>query len=181
MSALVVLRQLAATPAFGIEGIQVVQACIRMCRQCQRFQTSLLTRAVDRTEYFLCCMATMPGQKAIAPGDERKPIASVLEASKLAGKATGIIATSEIMHATPADFSSHYPDRKNYDALSKQQVYNGMDVVLGGGSKYLEPAGRKDGENLISSIKALGYDYVTTPAAMKASDSNIFAITASLP
>ncbi|MDN4599724.1 alkaline phosphatase [Paenibacillus sp. F6_3S_P_1C] len=115
--------------------------------------------------------ATMPGQKAIAPGDAKKPVASILEASRLAGKATGIIATSEIMHATPADFSAHYPDRKNYDALSKQQVYNGMDVVLGGGSSYLEPAGRKDGENLVSSIKALGYDYVTTPAAMKASTS----------
>ncbi|MEK3824735.1 alkaline phosphatase [Paenibacillus sp. FSL K6-1558] len=116
--------------------------------------------------------ATMPGQKPIAKGDERKPVASVLEASKLAGKATGIVATSEIMHATPADFSAHYPDRKNYDALSKQQVFNGIDVVLGGGSKYLEPAGRKDGNNLVASIKALGYDYVTTPAAMKASTSN---------
>lgn len=115
--------------------------------------------------------ATMPGQTAIAPGDAKKPVASILEASRLAGKATGIIATSEIMHATPADFSAHYPDRKNYDALSKQQVYNGMDVVLGGGSSYLEPAGRKDGENLVSSIKALGYDYVTTPATMKASTS----------
>lgn len=115
--------------------------------------------------------ATMPGQNPIAPGDAKKPVASVLEAAQLAGKATGIIATSEIMHATPADFSAHYPDRKNYDALSKQQVYNGMDVVLGGGSSFLEPSGRKDGENLISSIKALGYDYVTTPAAMKASTS----------
>ncbi|WP_341280866.1 alkaline phosphatase [Paenibacillus sp. FSL H8-0537] len=115
--------------------------------------------------------ATMPGQKAIAPGDERKPVASVLEASKLAGKATGIIATSEIMHATPADFTAHYPDRKNYDALSKQQVYNQVDVVLGGGSDYLVPSGRSDGENLVTSIKALGYDYVTTPAAMKASKS----------
>lgn len=115
--------------------------------------------------------ATMPGQKAIASGDERKPVASVLEASKLAGKATGIIATSEIMHATPADFTAHYPDRKNYDALSKQQVYNQVDVVLGGGSDYLVPSGRSDGENLVSSIKALGYDYVTTPAAMKASKS----------
>lgn len=116
--------------------------------------------------------ATMPGQKAIAAGDAKKPIASVLEASKLAGKATGIIATSEIMHATPADFSAHYPDRKNYDALSKQQVFNGIDVVLGGGSSYLVPDGRKDGENLVASIKALGYDYVTTPEAMKASKSN---------
>ncbi|MDU5947856.1 MAG: alkaline phosphatase, partial [Paenibacillus macerans] len=116
--------------------------------------------------------ATMPGQAKIQPGDEKKPVASVLEAAKLSGKATGIIATSEIMHATPADFSAHYPDRKNYDALSMQQVYNGMDVVLGGGAEYLSPQGRKDGADLIASIKALGYDYVTTPAALKASKSN---------
>jgi len=116
--------------------------------------------------------ATMPGQQPIKAGDEKKPVASILEASKLAGKATGIIATSEIMHATPADFSAHYPDRKNYDALSMQQVYNGLDVVLGGGAKYLSQEGRKDGANLLGSIKALGYDYVTTPAALKASNSN---------
>lgn len=116
--------------------------------------------------------ATMPGQKAIAAADRKKPVASVLEAAQLEGKATGIISTSEFMHATPADFSAHYPDRKNYDALSKQQVFNEMDVVLGGGSKYLVPSGREDGDNLLASIKALGYDYVTTPAAMKASTSN---------
>nr|WP_043110740.1 alkaline phosphatase [Paenibacillus pasadenensis] len=116
--------------------------------------------------------ATMPGQAAIAKGEERRPVASVLEASKRAGKATGIIATSEFMHATPADFSAHYPDRKSYDALSMQQVYNGIDVVLGSGSSFLTPAGRKDGNNLLASIKALGYDYVTTPAALKASKSD---------
>ncbi|QGG58810.1 alkaline phosphatase [Paenibacillus sp. B01] len=116
--------------------------------------------------------ATMPGQAAIAKGEERRPVASVLEASKRAGKATGIIATSEFMHATPADFSAHYPDRKNYDALSMQQVYNGIDVVLGSGSSFLTSAGRKDGNNLLASIKALGYDYVTTPAALKASKSD---------
>lgn len=116
--------------------------------------------------------ATMPGEDPIAPGDARKPVASVLEAARLAGKSTGIIATSEIMHATPADFTSHYPSRKEYDILSKQQVYSGVDVVLGGGSSYLSPEGRADGENLIASIKALGYEYVTTPEAMAKSSSS---------
>lgn len=116
--------------------------------------------------------ATMPGEEPIAPGDARKPVASVLEAAKLVGKATGIIATSEIMHATPADFTSHYPSRKEYDILSKQQVYSGVDVVLGGGSSFLSPEGRTDGDNLITSIKALGYDYVTTPEAMAKSTSS---------
>lgn len=116
--------------------------------------------------------ATMPGQAAIAENDKRKPVASVLEAARLAGKSTGIIATSEFMHATPADFSAHYPDRSNYDALSMQQVYNDMDVVLGSGSNYLTPEGRKDGNDLLSTIKERGYEYVTTPEQLKASSSD---------
>ncbi|MDQ0491949.1 alkaline phosphatase [Paenibacillus brasilensis] len=116
--------------------------------------------------------ATMPGQQPITAGDAKKPVASILEASKLAGKSTGIIATSEIMHATPADFTAHYPDRKNYDALSMQQAYNGVDVVLGGGGKFLETAERKDGQDLIAQIKDQGYDFVTTPEGLKNSTSS---------
>nr|WP_274378706.1 alkaline phosphatase [Desulforamulus profundi] len=88
-------------------------------------------------------VANMPGLAPIAKGDEKKPVATILEAAKLAGKATGLVATSEIMHATPADFSSHFPSRKNYDDLSEQQVYNRIDVVLGAGSKFLSPKGEK--------------------------------------
>ncbi|WP_179032723.1 alkaline phosphatase [Paenibacillus kribbensis] len=116
--------------------------------------------------------ATMPGQQSITAGDAKKPVASILEASKLAGKSTGIIATSEIMHATPADFTAHYPDRKNYDALSMQQAYNGVDVVLGGGGKFLEASERKDGQDLIAQIKDQGYDFVTTPEGLKKSASS---------
>lgn len=113
----------------------------------------------------------MPGLAPIAEADKRKPVASVLEASQLAGKATGVIATSEMMHATPADFTAHDPSRKNYDNLSEQQVYQELDVVLGAGSKYYSKEGRNDGENLIDEIKALGYDYITTPQEMKETQS----------
>lgn len=114
---------------------------------------------------------SMPGMNPLAKGDERKPIASVLEAAQLAGKATGIIATSEIMHATPADFTAHDPSRKNYDNLSEQQVYQDIDVVLGSGEKYFTKEVRGDGEDLVSEIKNLGYDYVTSIEEMNSSDS----------
>lgn len=116
--------------------------------------------------------ADMPGVDPVTPGEERRPVANLLESAKLAGKSTGIISTSEVMHATPAAFSAHYPDRSNYDALSKQQVYNGVDVVLGGGSKYFTPEGRTDNEDLLKVIQQLGYDYVTTADELKASTSN---------
>ena len=114
---------------------------------------------------------SMPGMNPLAKGDERKPIASVLEAAQLAGKSTGIIASSEIMHATPADFTAHDPSRKNYDNLSEQQVYQDIDVVLGSGEKYFTKEVRGDGEDLVSEIKNLGYDYVTSIEEMNSSDS----------
>jgi len=115
---------------------------------------------------------TMPGEAVLKEEDKKRPIANVLEAAKSVNKSTGIVATSEIMHATPADFSAHYPDRKAYDTLSEQQVYMNMDVVLGSGEFYLGVEGRKDKEDLVSQIKGLGYDYVTDIAAMNTSKSS---------
>lgn len=114
----------------------------------------------------------MYGVPNLTQGDERKPLATILESAKLAGKSTGIIATSNIQHATPADFSSHLPDRSDYDVLGEQQVYNNMDVVLGGGYKYLVKENRKDKEDMISELKTLGYDIAVTKDEMNKSSSS---------
>ncbi len=100
------------------------------------------------------------------------PAATLIEASRLKGKATGIVSTSEVMHATPADFTAHDVDRANYNSLMKQQIYNGIDVVLGGGNQFFTPeAGgkRADGKDLRETIVSLGYEYVTTREEMLSS------------
>ncbi|MFA9424366.1 MAG: alkaline phosphatase, partial [Sedimentibacter sp.] len=106
---------------------------------------------------------TMPGLKSLSPSDKRKPVANILEAAQLNGKATGVIATSEIMHATPATFTAHDPSRKNYDSISEQQVYQDIDVVIGSGSQYFTSEVRGDKEDLLSVLKNK-YQYVTSPA-----------------
>lgn len=115
---------------------------------------------------------TMPGVPAPTPETKARPIASVLEGAKLHGKATGLVATSQIQHASPAGFSAHVPNRSEYNEIAEQQVYLGIDVVLGGGKQYLLPqsAGgtRTDGENLIDVLKARGYTFVETKDEMKA-------------
>ena len=103
-----------------------------------------------------------PGVDSSLADNPYKPVANVLEGAKLEGKSTGIISTSEIQHATPAAFSSHATHRTDYDSIAEQQVYQNMDVVLGGGKTSLEAKNRKDGENLVDVIEDNGYDIVET-------------------
>lgn len=103
------------------------------------------------------------------------PRATILEAAELNGLSTGIIATSEVMHATPAAFSAHAESRNDYNALMKQQIYNNMEVVLGGGNAFFQEDGagkREDNRDLVSEIKELGYDYITTKEELNNSTSD---------
>ena len=114
----------------------------------------------------------MPGFSNFDKERAKQPIANVLEGAKRSGRSTGIVSTSNIQHATPADFSAHNPDRNNYEDLGEQQVYQDMDLVLGAGSTYLSKETRKDKEDLISEIKTRGYDYVTTKEGLEGSKGN---------
>ena len=123
------------------------------------------------------------GKSYVLPGvalpeyDAQQPVATILEAARLSGRSTGIISTSEFMHATPADFSAHDVSRKNYDNIAEQIVYNGIDVVLGGGTPYLSAANRKDGEDLRAIIDSNGYTFVDSTSALKsAPDSKLFGV-----
>jgi alkaline phosphatase len=99
-----------------------------------------------------------------------RPLATVLEAAKLAGKSTGLVATSRITHATPAAYGAHMLDRGWDNEIMEHLVYNEVDVVFGGGSRHLIPedegGSRTDGENLVDELLARGYQYVTTQAEM---------------
>lgn len=104
---------------------------------------------------------TTPGVQKVKEEDAFKPVANVLEGAKKLGKATGIVSSSEIQHATPAGFSAHVTSRSNFDDIAEQQVYQGMDVVLGGGLQSLKEK-RKDGENLLEVIEEHDYELVKT-------------------
>ncbi|MCL1993281.1 MAG: alkaline phosphatase [Spirochaetes bacterium] len=95
-----------------------------------------------------------------------RPVANVLQAAQFLGKSTGLIATSNIQHATPAGFSAHHVERNRYDIIGEQQVYGNIDVVLGAGLQFMAPPFRQDGENLIDSLVERGYQFVTTREEM---------------
>jgi alkaline phosphatase len=95
------------------------------------------------------------------PSLSYKPLATVLEGARLLGKATGVVVTCRVTDATPAAYYAHAPVRTRENDIMEQGVYQNLDVVLGGGQRYLLPSAeggsRKDGENLREVLRERGY------------------------
>ncbi len=115
----------------------------------------------------------MKGMEVVATDPKKafSPMFTILESAKLMGKSTGLVFTCHFPHATPADFSAHLQHRDNYEVLSKQMVYNNIDVVLGGGTNYLNPIRRKDKLDLYNVLVSRGYKLPKTPAEMNSVSS----------
>lgn len=125
---------------------------------------SVITESAAAATAFATGHKTSVGFIGLTPGPERRlhpdfavpdslqfrPVATLLEAAKLAGKSIGLVATSAIAHATPAGFAAHVPDREQYDEIMKQLAYQSIDVVLGGGQGWLRPGsqGGRRGDDL---------------------------------
>lgn len=111
---------------------------------------------------------------AIAVDNDREPVETVLELAKEKGKATGLVATSQINHATPAAFGAHDESRNNYNDIADDyfdDMINGehkVDVLLGGGTDYFN----REDRNLIKDFKQADYNYVTTKEEMLANESD---------
>ncbi|WP_050179567.1 alkaline phosphatase [Domibacillus robiginosus] len=110
---------------------------------------------------------------AIGVDNDKSEVKTVLEAAKEKGKATGLVATSEITHATPASFGAHDENRKNMNAIADDyydELINGkhkIDVLLGGGSSNFVRADR----NLTEEFEKSGFSYVTNKEEL-AKDKN---------
>ncbi|WPX08830.1 alkaline phosphatase [Anaerocellum danielii] len=102
-------------------------------------------------------IASMPGVGQVEENDFYKPIVTILEAAKKVGKSTGLVFTCQFPHATPAAFAAHTDNRNDYEGIAEQIVYNQVDVVLGGGWKYIDKNQRKDKEDLAGYLKNNGF------------------------
>ncbi len=118
---------------------------------------------------------------AIAVDTKQQDVKTVLEQAKEIGKSTGLVATSEITHATPAAFGAHDISRKNMDAIANDyydELINGehkVDVLLGGGKTNFV----REDRDLTKEFTKDGYSYVTNrDALLKDSNTKLLGLFA---
>lgn len=116
---------------------------------------------------------------AIGVDADKNSVKTILEYAKEAGKATGIVTTSQVTDATGAAFGAHVEDRSKQSDIALQYLTSSkVDVLLGGGEDFWFPAGSagafKDEPtedpsekskgtqgDLVKKAQQLGYKYVT--------------------
>lgn len=108
-------------------------------------------------------------------------IPTILELAGRKGRATGLVATSQISHATPAAFGAHVFSRGCGAEIARQYIEeSGVDVILGGSlygtkgscSVYTEsfkPADKR--KYIIDLAGANNYTFVTDKAGLKSAVS----------
>lgn len=83
----------------------------------------------------------------------------ILVHARQAGKATGLVTTTRLTHATPAGFVANLQTGRDDEAAIAQQILErGVDVMLGGGRRLLQPGtARAAGvANVVETRSALG-------------------------
>ena len=122
-----------------------------------------------------CGRKTNNGMIGMTP--DGTEVESILKVAERNGKATGLVSTSAITHATPASFIANDTSRGNYEAIAADFLKTDIDVFIGGGLDHFTK--REDGRDLAAELKENGYTVATTIEEFVAHDSGkLAALTA---
>ena len=92
---------------------------------------------------------------AIGVDMDSNAVRTILEEAEQRGMPTGMVATSTIVHATPASFIAHQPSRKMYDEIAADFLNTEIDLFIGGGRNYF--MAREDGRTLYQELEGRNY------------------------
>lgn len=118
----------------------------------------LITDSAAGATAFSVGEKTYNGAIGVLPDTSSKQTILELAASK--GYATGLVATSEITHATPASFIAHQASRDMHEAIAADFLKTEIDLFIGGGKKYFDDR-EEDDRNLIEELNEKGYSVST--------------------
>lgn len=101
-------------------------------------------------------------------GENGEEYKAILPIFKDAGKATGLVTTTEITHATPAGFVANVEQRGMQETIAEQYLEHEIDLLFGGGNRHYAPEMRDDGKDMYEEHRKKGYSIVRTKPELSA-------------
>jgi alkaline phosphatase len=146
---------------------------------------SVITDSAGAGSAFATGVMTYTGAISVHPGADRltgrpetpeaqqfRPAATVLEAARLSGRATGTVVTATFSTATNAVYVAHSTARSAGLDIAEQGAHQDLDVFFGGGWRDFVPEAqegrRKDGADLMAELAARGVAVLRTRDEMLA-------------
>ena len=119
--------------------------------------------AAAATAMALGCKAKLGVLGICADGTFAK---SAVEIARERSMKVGLVTNSTVYDASPAAFSTHIADRRQYRSIIDRYIDIAPDVILGGGTEQFTRSSRTatqktDSRNFIPSFTNKGYSYVT--------------------
>lgn len=112
------------------------------------------------------------GERRDQPAAGQKNLKTLYELFADIGWKRGLVTTTEITHATPAGFAANVDNRDTGTAIAVQYLERKVDVLLGGGKNFFDPAKRKDKRNLKKDFLSAGYVVMETQDELKAAPND---------
>tara|TARA_B100001769_G_scaffold265503_1_gene250808 strand:- start:1172 stop:2224 length:1053 start_codon:yes stop_codon:yes gene_type:complete len=106
--------------------------------------------------------------RVVGMDENFNPVKSILEICRDRGYMTAIIATSTIVHATPASYYSKVKSRYEYEEIASQLSKSNINFFVGGGEKFFND--RRDKRNLMNEMN--DYLFVNSIESFKKINSN---------
>ncbi|MHA1197939.1 MAG: alkaline phosphatase [Candidatus Heimdallarchaeaceae archaeon] len=109
---------------------------------------STITDSAAAATAMSCGIKTDNGFLGLTPG--LVSVENIVEFAQSLNKSTGLVSTVTATHGTPAAFYAHHTNRYEYDILEAQMIESGVDILMGGGSSYLDAS-------QITELESKGY------------------------
>lgn len=131
---------------------------------------NLITDSAAGATAFASGVKTYNGAIGVLP--DSTTVKTILEEAEENGLATGLVATSTIVHATPAAFIGHVSSRNKMEEIAEYFVSTEIDLFIGGGKKFFTER-KRDNRNLLEELIQKGYhvsDYEQEPLTQVVAD-----------
>ncbi len=85
---------------------------------------------------------------AIGVDANKKPLKNISQRAKELGKATGVVTSVQLSHATPASFLAHVEGRDKYVNIAQEMILDSKaDVIMGCGNPFFDNSGKPISSN----------------------------------